>query len=151
MARLIAVANQKGGVGKTTTAVNLAASLAVAEKRTLLVDCDPQGNASSGLGLAREGMGKHLYQLLINETEASEAIHSTALTYLHLIPARTELIGAEIELQALPGREKILQERPDYVLIMPWNFREEIMLQLEYIREWGGKFVVFIPAVAVFS
>ena len=124
MARVLAIANQKGGVGKTTTAVNLAASLAVAERRTLLVDCDPQGNASSGLGLSREGIDKHLYQLLINETHASEAIHGTDLAYLHLIPARTELIGAEIELQGLPGREKVLLERLrpllghyDYILL----------------------------------
>jgi chromosome partitioning protein len=111
MTRTIAVANQKGGVGKTTTAVNLAASLAVAERRTLLVDCDPQGNASSGLGLYREQIRKDLYQLLINETQPSETIYSTALNYLHAIPATTELIGAEIELQSLRGREKILQLR----------------------------------------
>jgi chromosome partitioning protein len=111
MARTIAVANQKGGVGKTTTAVNLGASLAVAERRVLLVDCDPQGNASSGLGLNRDQLRKDLYQLLINETQPSEAICSTGLSYLHVIPATIELIGAEIELQSLPAREKILQSR----------------------------------------
>ncbi|MBW1980485.1 MAG: ParA family protein [Deltaproteobacteria bacterium] len=124
MAKIVAVANQKGGVGKTTTAVNISASLAVAERRTLLIDCDPQGNASSGLGLMREHIRKNLYQLLINETEPSETVYSTALSYLHIIPAHMELIGAEIELQEMPGREKVLGEqvRPlvslyDYIIL----------------------------------
>ena len=100
MAHTICIANQKGGVGKTTTAVNLAAALAVAKKKTLLVDCDPQANATTGLGIDKRRIEKSLYHALIGQVDATDIISDTDVKGLSLIPSKTELIGFEIEMMA---------------------------------------------------
>jgi len=110
LGRTIAIANQKGGVGKTTTAVNLAACLAVAERPALLVDLDPQGNATSGLGVDRTGVGRHVADILFDGAKAVDVLVPTAIPKLHLVPAKADLVGAEIALLDQPNRERHLQE-----------------------------------------
>ncbi|HET7460339.1 MAG TPA: AAA family ATPase [Longimicrobium sp.] len=116
MSRIIAIANQKGGVGKTTTAINLGACLAVAEKRTLVIDTDPQGNATSGLGIDKDELEKSIYDVLIEEAPIEGVVvHKVHFPYLDVVPATRDLVGAEVELVNRRGRETILRRAIDAV------------------------------------
>ena len=124
MARIIAIANQKGGVGKTTTAINLGACLAVAEKRTLVIDIDPQGNATSGLGIAKDSVERSIYDVLVAGSPPRDVIRSQVhFPFLDVLPATRDLVGVEVELVQSEGRETILREalqsvRDDYDFIL---------------------------------
>lgn len=125
VARIIAIANQKGGVGKTTTAINLGASLAVAERRTLVVDIDPQANATSGLGVNKEEVSSSVYDVLVEGVAAESAIvEKVHFPFLDVLPATRDLVGVEVELVNRKNRETILKEalapirdRYDFILI----------------------------------
>lgn len=124
MGKIISVSNQKGGVGKTTTTINLGASLAALEQKVLIVDADPQANATSGLGFNVREIEKSIYECIVNGIDPNEAIFPTDVKGLSLLPSHIDLVGAEIEMLSVPDREKVLKkvleeikDQFDYVLI----------------------------------
>lgn len=110
MSRTIGIANQKGGVGKTTTAINLAASFAVLERKTLLVDADPQANSTTGVGFDLHNIQTSLYDCMVNETPARDVVLKTDIPHLDVIPSHIDLVGAEIEMINYPSRESVLKQ-----------------------------------------
>lgn len=115
MGRVIAIANQKGGVGKTTTAINLSACLAEAKKRVLTIDLDPQGNTTSGLGVDKNELENTVYELMLGECTIKESLTKTEIENLYLIPSNVNLAGAEIELLGINDKEYILRNAVDYI------------------------------------
>ncbi len=123
MGTIIGIANQKGGVGKTTTAINLASSLAIAEKKTLLIDIDPQGNSTSGVGIEKNNVDISIYEILLGDASIIEGIKDTEIKYLQVLPSNINLVGAEVELVGITNREYRLKNslipiKDDYEFII---------------------------------